>query len=385
MATIESSVAVIDSFDDMGMDERVLRGIYSHGFERPSAIQQRAIVPLMQGRDTIAQAQSGTGKSGAFLVGCLNRIDYARRECQALVVAPTRELAVQTHRVGLALGDYCKVACHVCVGGTDPRVDAAKLRQGQHLVVGTPGRLNDMVKRGHLSLAACRLFVLDEADEMLDRGFQDQIYELFKQMPQDVQVGLFSATMSPETIELSRKFLRDPVRILVKEEELTLEGIQQFYIALDCPSQRVPCLVDLYETMTITQAMIFCNTRRTVDDVYAQLTAEDFTCSCIHADLDWSERELIMREFKSGSSRILISTDLLAKGIDVQQVSLVVNYDLPLKVENYLHRIGRGGRFGRKGVAVNFVTERSVRALKEIERHYVTQIQEMPQDVANLL
>merc|ERR1719159_1487042 len=151
-------------------------------------------------------------------------------------------------------------------------------------------------------------------------------------MPQDVQVGLFSATMTPDTLELSRKFLRDPVRILVKEEELTLEGIKQFYIALDDPAQRLPCLIDLYETLTISQAMIFCNTRRAVDELYARLTAEDFTCSCIHADLSWEERALVMREFKSGSSRILLSTDLLAKGIDVQQVSLVVNFDLPMKL-----------------------------------------------------
>jgi translation initiation factor 4A len=251
--------------------------------------------------------------------------------------------------------------------------------------VGAPGRLNDMAKRGPLGLDHCRVLILDEADEMLDRGFKDQIYTLFQHMPSDVQVGLFSATMGPDALELSRQFLRDPVRILCKEEELTLEGIAQFYIALDDPRQRVPCLLDLYETITVTQAMIFCNTRRSVDELYEALTAQDFTCSCIHADLDWTEREVVMREFKSGSSRILIATDLLAKGIDVQQVSLVVNYDLPQKVELYLHRIGRGGRYGRKGVAINFVTERSVRTLKDIERHYATQIEEMPADVATWL
>jgi len=386
MSNIESNWdEVIDSFDDMELDENILRGIYSYGFERPSAIQQRAIKPILLGRDTIGQAQSGTGKTAAFTVGALSRVNYSNKNCQALLLAPTRELALQIQKVCLSLGDYVKVRCHACIGGTSVREDIDKLREGQQLVVGTPGRVNDMVGKNHLRLDDCLVFTLDEADEMLSRGFKDQIYDIFKGLPPNVQVCLFSATMPPDILELSHKFMRDPIRILVKNDELTLEGIRQFYIAIDREDWKVDTLCDLYETLTITQAIIYCNTRRKVDMLYEELTKRDFTCSCMHADLDQKERELIMREFRSGSSRVLISTDLLARGIDVQQVSLVINFDLPGSLENYLHRIGRSGRFGRKGVAINFVTAESVRTLKDLERYYHTQIEEMPMDIADLL
>merc|ERR1712100_936635 len=280
---------------------------------------------------------------------------------------------------------YVKVRCHACIGGTSVREDIEKLRAGVHMVVGTPGRVNDMAGKGHLRLDDCLIFVLDEADEMLSRGFKDQIYDIFKALPPNVQVCLFSATWPPDILELSHKFMRDPVRILVKNDELTLEGIRQFFIAIDREDWKVDTLCDLYETLTITQAIIYCNTRRKVDMLYEELTKRDFTCSCMHADLDQKERELIMREFRSGSSRVLISTDLLASGIDVQQVSLVMNYDLPTNRENYIHRIGRGGRFGRKGVAINFVTADDVRTMRDIEQFYNTQIDEMPMNVADLI
>jgi len=386
MTTIDTNWdEVIESFDDMELDENILRGIYSYGFERPSAIQQRAIRPLILGRDTIGQAQSGTGKTAAFGIGSLSRIDYQKHACQALLLAPTRELALQIQKVCLSLGDYVKIKCHACIGGTSVREDIDKLRAGVHMVVGTPGRVNDMAGKNHLRLDDCLVFVLDEADEMLSRGFKDQIYDIFKALPPTVQVALFSATMPPDILDLTSKFMRDPIRILVKNDELTLEGIRQFYIAIDKEDWKVETLCDLYETLTITQAIIYCNTRRKVDFLSEELQKRDFTVSCMHADLDQKERDLIMREFRSGSSRILISTDLLARGIDVQQVSLVINFDLPASLENYLHRIGRSGRFGRKGVAINFVTADSVRTLKDIERFYHTQIEEMPMDIADLL
>jgi len=228
-------------------------------------------------------------------------------------------------------------------------------------------------------------FVLDEADEMLSRGFKDQIYDVFKTLPPNVQVCLFSATMAPEILDLTSKFMRDAVRILVKKDELTLEGIRQFYAAIEKEDWKLETLCDLYETLTITQAIIYCNTRRKVDSLADQLQKRDFTISTMHSDLDQQERDLVMREFRSGSSRVLISTDLLARGIDVQQVSLVINYDLPPNNENYLHRIGRSGRFGRKGAAINFVTNSDVRVMKDIEKYYHTQIEELPMDVANLI
>jgi len=377
--------AVVDSFDDLDLQEGLLRGIYSYGFERPSAIQQRGIRPVLDGRDTIGQAQSGTGKTATFVIGALQRIDYENHQCQALILAPTRELAQQIHKVVLALGDYLKIRCHSCIGGTSVRDDIDRLRDGQQVVVGTPGRVLDMIGKRHFRVDSLLTFVLDEADEMLSRGFKDQIYDIFKTLPPNIQVCLFSATMAPEILDLTTKFMRDAVRILVKKDELTLEGIRQFYVAIEKEEWKLDTLCDLYETLTITQAIIYCNTRRKVDFLADQMTKRDFTVSTMHAELDQKERDLIMREFRSGSSRVLISTDLLARGIDVQQVSLVINYDLPQNMENYLHRIGRSGRFGRKGVAINFVTNNDVRAMKDIERYYHTQIEEMPNDIADLI
>jgi translation initiation factor 4A len=376
---------VVDSFDDLDLQEGLLRGIYSYGFEKPSAIQQRAIRPVIDGRDTIGQAQSGTGKTATFVVGALQRIDYGDRNCQALILAPTRELANQIFKVVLALGDYLKVKCHACIGGTAVRDDIDKLKEGIHVVVGTPGRVFDMLSKRHLRIESLLTFVLDEADEMLSRGFKDQIYDIFKTLPPNVQVCLFSATMPPEILDMTSKFMRDAVRILVKKDELTLEGIRQFYVAIEKEEWKLDTLCDLYETLTITQAIIYCNTRRKVDFLADQMGKRDFTISTMHAEMDQKERDLVMREFRSGSSRVLISTDLLARGIDVQQVSLVINFDLPQNMENYLHRIGRSGRFGRKGVAINFVTNNDVRTMKDIEKYYHTQIEEMPMDIADMI
>jgi len=376
---------VCENFDDMNLKEELLRGIYAYGFEKPSAIQQRAIVPCIKGMDVIAQAQSGTGKTATFSIAILEKIDTNLRECQALLLAPTRELAQQIQKVVMSLGDYMGAQCHACIGGTSVREDMRKLDAGQHIVVGTPGRVYDMISRKVLRPTDIKQFVLDEADEMLSRGFKDQIYDVFRFLNQEIQVILLSATMPAEVLEVTKKFMRDPVRILVKKEELTLEGIRQFYISVEREEWKLDTLCDLYETLTITQAVIFCNTRRKVDWLTEKMHQRDFTVSAMHGDMDQKERDVIMREFRSGSSRVLITTDLLARGIDVQQVSLVINYDLPTNRENYIHRIGRGGRFGRKGVAINFVTDEDKRALQDIEKFYNTQIDEMPMNVADLI
>ncbi|KAF1790342.1 P-loop containing nucleoside triphosphate hydrolase [Phytophthora cactorum] len=361
---------VIETFDGMDLREDLLRGIYAYGFEKPSAIQQRAVKPILLGHDCIAQAQSGTGKTATFAVSILQKIDINLKETQALILAPTRELAQQIVKVVVAIGDYMSVQVHACVGGTAVRDDIRTLQQGVHIVVGTP---------------AVKMFVLDEADEMLSRGFKDQIYEVFRFLPEKVQVALFSATMPLDVLEVTHRFMREPIRILVKRDELTLEGIKQFFIAIDREEWKFDTLCDLYETLTITQAIIYCNTRRKVDWLTEKMQSKDFTVSAMHGDMEQRERDIIMREFRSGSSRVLITTDLLARGIDVQQVSLVINYDLPTNRENYIHRIGRSGRFGRKGVAINFLTHNDVRYLRDIEQFYNTQIDEMPMNVADLI
>jgi len=377
---------ITDNFDDMNLREELLRGIYAYGFEKPSAIQQRAIVPCIEGHDVIAQAQSGTGKTATFAVSVLEGLDIASKDCQSLILAPTRELAQQIQKVVIALGDYMGVSCHACIGGTNVQQDIRLLEAGGvHIVVGTPGRVYDMINRRALDPRGIKTFVLDEADEMLSRGFKDQIYDVFRYMSNKIQVILLSATMPADVLEVTEKFMREPIRILVKKEQLTLEGIRQFYIGVEREEWKLDTLCDLYETLTITQAVIFCNTRRKVDWLTEKMHGRDFTVSAMHGDMDQKERDVIMREFRSGSSRVLITTDLLARGIDVQQVSLVINYDLPTNRENYIHRIGRGGRFGRKGVAINFVTEDDRRNLKDIEQFYNTQIEEMPMNVADLI
>lgn len=329
---------IVDNFDDMKLKDELLRGIYAYGFEKPSAIQQRAIVPCIKGYDVIAQAQSGTGKTATFSISILQQIDTTSRNCQSLILAPTRELAQQIQKVVIALGDFMHAECHACIGGTNVREDMKKLETGSHVVVGTPGRVFDMITRRALITQHIKMFVLDEADEMLSRGFKDQIHDVFKMMPSDVQVILLSATMPKDVLDVTKLFMRNPVSILVKKEELTLEGIRQFFINVEREDWKLETLCDLYDTLSITQAVIFCNTRRKVDYLTENMHKRDFTVSAMHGDMEQRERDVIMRQFRSGSSRVLITTDLLARGIDVQQVSLVINYDLPSNRENYIHR-----------------------------------------------
>lgn len=376
---------VFETFDKMGLKDELLRGIYGYGFENPSTIQQRAIVPITTDRDVIAQAQSGTGKTATFAIGILQKIDPTVKDVQALILAPTRELAQQIQSVVLAIGKHLQVNCQAFVGGVTVRDDVARLEAGVQVVVGTPGRVFDLIQRGIFKTDRLRIFALDEADEMLSKGFKEQIYEVFQCLPKDVQVVLISATMPPEVLEVSRNFMRDPIRILVKKDELTLEGIKQFYVDVGRNEFKFETLCDLYNSLSITQAVIFCNTRKIVDDLTRRMTEKDFTVSSMHGEMTQAEREGIMKSFRSGASRVLITTDLLARGIDVHQVSVVINYDLPAHMENYLHRIGRSGRYGRKGMAINFVTAEDAEILKALQSHYSTEIQEMPANIAELM
>jgi len=383
---IETSTKVeeVDTFDEMNLNPELLRGIYGYGFERPSVIQKAAIPSILKGPDVIAQAQSGTGKTATFAISILQQIDTSLHSCQALVLAPTRELAQQIQKVVVALGDYMSIDCRLCIGGTSI-TDSADLGTS-HVVVGTPGRVYDMLNRKILKPDSIKMFVLDEADEMLSRGFKDQIYDVFQKLPtSNLQVVLLSATMPGEVLEVSTKFMRDPIRILVKRDELTLEGIKQYYVSVEKDEYKFDTLCDLYGTLTITQAVIFCNTRRKVDEVTRRLLDKNFTVAAIHSDMSQSQREEILKSFRGGTSRVLITTDLLSRGIDVQQVSLVINYDLPSNRENYIHRIGRSGRFGRKGSAINFVTNNDNQMLSDIIQFYSTQIDEMPMNVAELI
>lgn len=314
-------VEPIMAFDAMGIKDDLLRGIYQYGFEKPSAIQQRAVVPIISGRDVIAQAQSGTGKTSMIALTVCQVVDTKSSEVQALILSPTRELAAQTEQVIQAIGEFINVQVHACIGGKSVGEDIRKLEHGVHVVSGTPGRVCDMIKRRTLRTRAIKLLILDESDEMLSRGFKDQIYDVYRYLPPELQVVLISATLPNEILEITSKFMTDPVRILVKRDELTLEGIKQFFVAVEKEDWKFDTLCDLYDTLTITQAVIFCNTKRKVDWLSAKMIENNFTVSSMHGDMPQKERDEIMKHFREGNTRVLITTDVWARGLDVQQFS----------------------------------------------------------------
>lgn len=374
-----------ESFEDLNLKDNVLRGIYGNGYEQPSVIQQKAILPLIDGNDLIAQAQSGTGKTATFTIGTLQRIEESEQSTQALILAHTRELALQILNVVKSISKYMELTTSLCVGGTLIRDNIDELLKNPHIVIGTPGRVLDMINKKALNTRTLKLLVIDEADEMLSKIFSNQIYDIFRFLPNSIQVGLFSATMTDEFFKLSKCFMRDPVKILVKNEELTLEGIRQFYINIEKGEYKFDTLCDIYEACSISQTIIYCNSKRSVDDISRKLNDNNFSIASIHGEMSQEERNKIMKEFRDGSTRILISTDLLSRGIDVQQVSLVINFDIPNNIECYIHRIGRSGRYGRKGVAINFLTNYDYKKMEEIEKYYSTQVEELPGNFKEML
>jgi translation initiation factor 4A len=374
-------------FDDMGLPENLLRGVFSHGFERPSAVQQLAIVPVASGRDCVVQAQSGQGKTGAFSISLLARLDYeAAPYCQGLVLTPTRELADQAFKVLTSLGAFLGARVHRLLKGNPVREDVAILRAGVHVAVGTPGRVFDVVQRGALDLGRLKALVVDEADQMLSLGFKEQLVEIFGAgLAETTQVALYSATMPPEALALSRQFMRDPLHLLVPAEELSVEGIRQYQVALRDERDKAETLLDLYATLDVQQSLIFCNTVDRVEELAALMRREKFPVDVVHARLAPEERARAVDLFKAGSTRVLVASGVLSRGVDVQNLSLVVNFDLPRGergVEEYLHRVGRVGRFGRKGVAVNLVTEKDAFDMRAIEAHYKVAVEPLPDAAA---
>jgi len=378
-------VETYTSFDNMEISEDILRGIYAYGFEKPSAIQGKAIVPIIKGYDTIAQAQSGTGKTGTFAIAGLQLTNFNLLEPQILVIAPTRELATQISGVFSAIGEYCKVKTVTCIGGVNARLDEDALRSGRHVVVGTPGRIFHMINKGVFKLDSIKQLIIDEADVMLEKGFKEQLYEIFNLgFPKTMKIALFSATLTQDTYDIAHKFMKNYVNIAVDKEKVNLEGILQYKIVMQKDEHKFPTLIDLYKFISIKQAIIYCNNKNRVISLASELNELKLSMTFMHGDMDQVERNKIMKEFRDGKYRILISTDLLARGIDIQQVSLVINYDIPLSRENYMHRIGRTGRYGRKGIALNFVTDRDTAQISEIEETYKLTIHELPADIENL-
>lgn len=368
----------IKNWDDLNLKPELLRGIYSYGFENPSEIQKLAIYPIIQKRDVIAQAQSGTGKTGTFSISAIQNTDASLNETQTLIIAPTRELVTQTSNVLQSISTFIDgLKVKTLVGGTNVNEDIEYLKNNiPHIIIGTSGRIFDMFKRRKINLHTIKLFILDEADEMLSYGFQGQIQELFQYFNNNIQIAIFSATMPDEILSITNKFMNDPFKITMQAETLSLDGIAQYYIAMFNYDEKYTWLKSIFNQMNSTTAIIFVNDVNNVVDLYNSMKEDGFQVCHMHGSLPKDERNNTMNDFKQNKYNIMISSNLTARGIDVQQVNLVINYDIPNNVHTYLHRIGRSGRWGKKGTAINFVCQQDIHKMKNIERHYKININE---------
>lgn len=372
-----SKLYEINKWDDLDIDPNILRGIYAYGLEMPSPIQCKSILPMLSGKDLIAQAQSGTGKTAAFTIGTLSLINANINKTQSIILSPTRELSIQTAQVITSIGGMMpNLSVQCCIGGGG-RVDINRNKL-PHIIVGCPGKVYDLLSKKIISGDNINLLVLDEADEMLSEGFRESVYNIFQLLNTNIQVALFTATLPNNIYNITTKFMRDPVKICVKSECLTLEGILQYFVAINNDNEKYLTLKNIYSFISLSQCIIYCNSVNRVIKLYEEMKADGFPVSFIHSNMDKFTREDSFKEFKSGASRVLISTDITSRGIDIQQVSVVINFDLPKCVHKYLHRIGRSGRWGRKGVGINLVTRYDVDTLRTIEKHYSCEIQEMP-------
>lgn len=403
---LSDGVIPYKSFEEMELSDDLAMGIISHGFEKPSKIQQVAIVPMKNGVDILAQSQSGTGKTGAFVIGGLTRVDPTCMKPQVLVINPTHELAKQTHKVATEIGQHLKIKTLFVTGGSGPKrknmgggaggaggasggsehsrsvqEDIYELNKGVQFISGTPGRIYDLLHRKAISTNMLKYIIIDEADQMLENRFKEQLELIFKYIPQSCPVALFSATMGPDMIELAKEILRNPVEITMKESDVQLKGITQYYLELDSPDEKFGIISLLYSKIAISQSMIFVNRKETAEWLVNNMRLKGHITECIHGELPEKERHYRMEQFRAGKIRVLISTDLLGRGIDVQSVSIVINYDMPNSIHNYTHRIGRCGRFGRKGMAINLIASESDDYIKsEIEKIHNIQIKELPED-----
>jgi len=379
---IQSKDNNIQSWEDLeNCPLELIRGIYSYGFETPSSIQQRAIKPLLSKKDVIAQAQSGTGKTGCFTIASLSLINYQEDSTQIIIMAPTRELAEQIKKVVDNISQYLNnFSSELLIGGISSEENIKNLKKNPKIIIGCPGRIFDMMQRKYLNTDKIKTIIIDEADEMLSSGFKEQIYNIFQRLPSNVQVALFSATLPNEVYNLTNKFMRKPIEILVKAEQLTLEGIEQYFINLNDDRDKFDTLKDLFSKISVSQCIIYCNSIHRVDDLYNSMNEDNFPVCKIHSNMPKDERQKNYKDFLAGNYRVLISSNITARGIDIQQVSTVINFDVPNCVHVYLHRIGRSGRFGRKGLGINFITKRDIKKLKEIEEFYSTSINELPEN-----
>lgn len=371
------------TFESMHLKADLLKGLLQYGIIKPSAVQQRVMLPILQGHDVIAQAPAGTGKTTIFAIALLQIVDTSFNKPQALALFPTRELAQQTRIAMKALGSYMNVKIHNCIGGVALSDDIKAFESGVHVITGTPGRVYDNIKRGSFDSGSVKAWLIDEADQMFSHGFKDQLYYIFRYLPNETQIMLVSATFPQNVLALTSKFMTNPIRILVQRDELSLQSVKQFFLSVQAEEWKYSTLVELYDILSISQSVVFVNSREKCEEIATRMKEDGYTVDFMHGGLTQEQRDQVMINFRSAKSRILITTDIWGRGIDVQQVSLVVNYDLPESRETYLHRIGRSGRFGKKGIAINLTLPDEKQVLDDIAQHYSIIIEEMPASLAD--
>jgi len=378
-----TKTVVYDSFDSMDfLNFELLKGIFDYGFKSPSRIQNVAIKEIFDGFDIIAQSQSGTGKTGAFTIGSLSIVNPEDKHPQILVLATTRDLATQIWTVFTNISKHMRISVQLCIGGTRVKTNTNKdpyknIRTAQ-VLVGTPGRIHEYITLKAFDPQKLKLFVLDEADALLKDDFIEQIKNIIVELDANTQIAIFSATYPKAVIEVANAFMSEPKHILLKRENLSLDLIKQYKIYVKFDDYKYATLVDLYKNLLIGQCIIFVNSIKSADDLTKKLEDDGFAVGKIHGTLDGIQRNEVLKNFRIGLIRVLIATDILSRGIDVEQIGIVINYDIPRDRAQYIHRIGRSGRFGKIGVAINFATDRDSRTLYDLEYFYKTRITDMP-------
>ena len=372
-----------NDFEDYFLKRELLMGIFEAGFERPSPIQEESIPIALAGRDILARAKNGTGKTAAFVIPVLEKADASKNAIQAMILVPTRELALQTSQVCRDLGKHLGLEVMVSTGGSSLKDDILRLYNTVHLIIATPGRLLDMAQKGVANLASCAMCCLDEADKLLSPEFQPLVEQLIGFMPAERQILLFSATFPIKVKSFKDKMMRKPYEINLMEE-LTLKGVTQYYAFVE-ERQKVHCLNTLFSKLQINQSIIFCNSVNRVELLAKKITELGYSCFYIHAKMLQAHRNRVFHDFRNGACRNLVSSDLFTRGIDIPSVNVVINFDFPKSAETYLHRIGRSGRFGHLGLAVNLITYDDRFNLYKVEKDLATEIKPIPATIDKAL
>lgn len=389
MSDTTENVTKVDkvNFESLGLREDIIKGVYSYGFVDPSTIQSKGIGVITSKKDCILQSQSGTGKTATYLLGTLQNLDKNKQYIQSVIITPTRELAEQVYEVGNKLSKYTNLKIVLCVGGTSISTFKKKAKKA-HLIIGTIGRLYHMMEENVFNVKALTQVTLDEADNLLAKNNSSKIFNLVKQTDEKCQRCFISATVGKNLREVAKKLLTEPEMVLLKKEEVQVKAIRNFYLDTEEEEYKFDTLIDLYQIISTSHTMIFCNSINKVEFLKNKLEEEGFPTTTIHGGLDQAERSKIVNEFRDGKTRILLTTDLLARGIDIPEVKLVINYDLPKKHETFIHRIGRSGRFGKIGVSISFIKMEDYKDKKNFESlvsHYKLDMKEVPENISSYL